>query len=42
MNTPVPDRLRRNRHAADRLDYLLTLQRDTVRGEALPLLLAVR
>jgi hypothetical protein len=42
MNSPDPDRLRRHRHAADRLDYLLTLQRDTVRGEALPLLLAVR
>jgi hypothetical protein len=42
MNTPVPDKLKRRRHVADRLDYLLTLQRDTVRGEALPLLLAVR
>jgi hypothetical protein len=42
MNTPVPDRYLRRRHVADRLDYLLTLQRDTLRGEVLPLLLAVR
>jgi hypothetical protein len=42
MNTPVPDELQRHRHEADRLEYLLTLQRDTVRGEALPMLLAVR
>ena len=42
MNSPVPDKLLRHRHEADRLDYLLTLQRDTVRGEALPMLLAVR
>jgi hypothetical protein len=42
MNTPVPDKLRRHRRVADRLDYLLTLQRDTIRGEALPMLMAVR
>jgi hypothetical protein len=42
MNTPVPDQHLRHRPVADRLDYLLTLQRDTIRGEVLPLLLAVR
>jgi hypothetical protein len=42
MNSPVPDKLLRHRPVADRLDYLLTLQRDSIRGEALPLLLAVR
>ncbi len=42
MNTPIPDRVLRRRSTAERLDYLLTLQRESVRGEALPLLLAVR
>ena len=42
MNTPVPEQHLRHRHVADRLDYLLTLQRDTLRGEVHPLLLAIR
>ena len=42
MNTPVPDQHLRHGHVAERLEHLLTLQRDTLRGEVFPLLLAVR
>ncbi len=43
MNTPaLEQQVPRHRDVADRLDYLLTLQRDHLRGGALPLLLAIR